>query len=118
MLPPLPRWEREGLSAVALAKAEVRVKKALADLLPSGPCSPLDPFRGAHPLQQTQVTPRSADLRASESLPVRYIGRRSHPRARTLRMTEAKWIIAALANKPTACYTGTKPKFRILCGSI
>jgi len=28
--------EREGLSAVALAKAEVRVKKALADLAPSG----------------------------------------------------------------------------------
>jgi len=38
--------EREGLSAVALAKAEVRVKKALADLSPSGPCSPLDPFGG------------------------------------------------------------------------
>jgi hypothetical protein len=34
--PPLPGWEREGLSAVALAKAEVRVKKALADLAPSG----------------------------------------------------------------------------------
>ena len=42
---PLSRWEREGLSAVARsAKAEVRVKNALAELAPSGPCLPLDPF--------------------------------------------------------------------------
>ncbi len=54
MLPPLPGWERE----------RVRVKKALAELAPSGPCSPLDPFGGTHPLQQTQVTPRAADRRA------------------------------------------------------
>ena len=98
MLPPLPRWEREGLSAVALAKAEVRVKKALAELAPSGPCSPLDPFGGARPLQQTQVTPRSADRRANEYPP--------------------EWIIASLAHEPTACYTGTKPKCRILCGFV
>ena len=36
----------------------------------------------------------------------------------TPRVTEAKGIIAALANESTACYTDRKPKFRILCGSI
>jgi len=40
------------------------------DLAPSGPCSPLDPFGGAHPLRQTQVTPRAANRRPNESLPV------------------------------------------------
>jgi len=49
------RWEREG----------VRVKKALADLSPSGPCLPLDPFGGARPLRQAQDTPRAADRRVT-----------------------------------------------------
>jgi len=33
-------------------------------------------------------------------------------------VTEAKWIIAALADGSRACYTDRKPKFRILCWSV
>ena len=33
-------------------------------------------------------------------------------------VTEAKGIIAALADGSTACYADRKPEFRILCGSI
>jgi len=33
-------------------------------------------------------------------------------------VTEAKWIIAALADGSTVCYTDRKPQFCILCGSI
>jgi len=54
--------------------------------------------RGAHPLQQAHDAPRSADRRPTESPP--------------------EGIIAALANRPTPCYTGTNPKFRILCGCV
>ena len=45
----------------------MRVKKALAALSPSGPCLPLDPFGGAHPLRQTQDSPRSADAGAANA---------------------------------------------------
>jgi hypothetical protein len=31
--------------------------------------------------------------------------------------TEAKGILAALPDRPMACYTGRKPESRILCGS-
>ena len=54
--------------------------------------------------------------RAEFVMPVRI--RRHDQSWHGAQVTDAKGIIAALADRSTACYTGTKPKFRILCRSI
>ena len=90
--------------------------------------------RGALPLRQAHDTLRPADggvsatpreqeprllerLRWQEVLtPIRI--RRHNNSWHETQVTGAKGLIAALADGSTACYTGSKPKFGILCGSI
>ena len=69
-------------------------------------------------VDRSGLAARSTDFEAIAEvfMPIRI--RRHNNSWHETQVTEANGIIAALADRSTACYTGRKPKFRILYGSI